>query len=562
MQKKSKNLTRPAEWIIQELVKRDNSSQKILHSLKCRVSKKAGCGILSHTFLFAAYRKLIAAKEIEKNTKIEELLCVKKIRSQSGVSILTLLTMPFPCPGRCVYCPTEDRMPKSYVATEPAAARALALKFDPYEQIAYRIRILEGNGHATDKIEIIIKGGTWSSYPKDYQQWFIKEVFRAMNSPKIKKKSSPLLKNPYNRFEGEEKRNWTEKKLFSAQKKNETAAHRCIGLTIETRPDFITLQELKRLRDLGCTRGEIGVQHTDNAVLDLIKRGHSRERVVQCTQLLKDAGFKVDFHLMQGLPGSTPKKDFHCAKDVYTSKDLQPDTIKLYPCVVMETAELSGWLKDGRYTPYTSKTLLALLAEIKAITPPYVRIARVIRDIPSDEILEGNKTTNLRQDILMRMKKDGLVCRCLRCREIGHISEEALRSYTQPPRYTERIYDASGGKEYFLSFESEDEKILYAFLRLRFPSQEVEKLLPVFPELKDASIVRELHTYGHLVPLSKREKDASQHKGYGKKLLAYAESLSKNAGYARVAIIAGIGVREYYKKQGYRLEGTYMVKDL
>ncbi len=558
----SKKNLQPALWIIQELIKRGNISPALLHSLKRTISKKTGCAFFSNTLLFAAYKKLLLSKKIEKNKELEEMLCVKKIRSQSGVSILTLLTMPFPCPGRCVYCPTEDRMPKSYVATEPAAARALTLKFDPYEQIAYRIRILEGNGHATDKIEIIIKGGTWSSYPKDYQQWFIKEVFRAMNSPKAKKKSLPLLKNPYNRFEGKEKNTWTEKKLFAAQKKNETAEHRCIGLTIETRPDFITINELKRLRDLGCTRVEIGVQHTDNKVLDLIKRGHSRERVVLCTQLLKDAGFKVDFHLMQGLPGSTPKKDFLCAKEVYTSKDLQPDTIKLYPCVVMETAELSQWFKDGRYKSYSTKTLLTLLAKIKVITPPYVRIARVIRDIPSNEILDGNKTTNLRQDIFTYTEKKGTKCKCLRCREVGHIPKEKLETYTKSPQYLERSYAASEGMEHFLSFESEDEEVLYAFLRLRFPSKEAEKLFSTFPELEHASIVRELHTYGNLVPLSKREEHASQHKGYGKKLLAHAESLSKSAGYMKVAIIAGIGVREYYKKQGYVLEGTYMIKYL
>ncbi|MBI4239486.1 tRNA uridine(34) 5-carboxymethylaminomethyl modification radical SAM/GNAT enzyme Elp3 [Candidatus Uhrbacteria bacterium] len=550
-----------AVTIIKELSQAKNLDLFILDKLKRKLNKGSSSAMVDTTTLRKTYNKLVAAHVIEKNKELEDILTVKKIRSLSGVSILTLLTMPFPCPGRCIYCPTEDRMPKSYVASEPAAARALALQFDPFTQISRRIAMLEGNGHATDKNEIIIKGGTWSSYPKDYQQWFIKEIFAALNNP-LRRAKKENLKNPYNRFEGDEKKNWSEKKLLREQKINETATRRCIGLTIETRPDFISLHELKRLRDLGCTRVELGVQHTDDAVLTLIKRGHLRRHVVKCTQLLKDAGFKVDYHLMPGLPGSSPKKDFACAQDVFTSSDLQPDTIKLYPCVVMETAELSQWLKSGHYKPLTTAQLIKLLSSIKSIVPPFVRIARVIRDIPSDEILEGNKTTNLRQDILDYMKSKGLACKCLRCREVGHREEVRSKNYELRTMFFQRSYEASGGQEYFLSFESKDEKVLYAFLRMRFPSGEASKVWDVFPELRNAALVRELHTYGHLVPLSTRDKNASQHKGLGKKLLAEAEKLAKKAGYEKMAIIAGIGVREYYQKQGYHLEGTYMIRNI
>jgi elongator complex protein 3 len=538
-----------AQWIIRELVKKNNASPAFLHSLKRTVSKKTGCGILSNTLIFAEYKKLCAKKESKKNTHLEQLLRVRKIRSLSGVAIITNLTMPYGCPGTCVYCPTERRMPKSYIATEPAAARALTLNFDPYLQTAKRIAVLEGNGHPADKIELIIKGGTWSAYPKKYREWFISQCFCAMNAGG---KTSAKKNTPSSW------KTWNASELVRQQKKNETARHRCIGLTIETRPDWITPEEILHLRILGCTRVELGVQTIDDTILKTIKRGHTSKDTARATKLLKDAGCKVDYHLMPGLPGANQKKDIYTARTVFSDERFQPDTVKLYPCSVIPNTELEQWWKQGAYIPYSTETLIDLLSTIKSFVPPYVRLARVIRDIPSQHIAAGNKVTNLREIISLHMKNKGLSCVCLRCREAGH---RPTAAYAQKPFFVQRHYAASGGNEYFLSFESKDNRTVFAFLRLRFPTKH-KKEVPLLPELQHAALVRELHTYGQLVPISDTQKNASQHKGLGKKLLKKAELLAKKSGYKKMAIIAGIGVREYYKKQGYTLEGTYMVKKI
>lgn len=551
--------------IIERLIESSNLTSDTLHKIKREFSAATDLPFPTNTQLIGEYRSLLDTSRIAPHEQLERLLTLKPIRSKSGIAIVTLLTMPYPCPGKCIYCPDEVRMPKSYIETEPAAARALRLQFDPYVQTAKRIEMLQGNGHEVDKIELIIKGGTWSSYPITYQQWFIKECFRAMNDGERGYENiiNKDAQNPYNRFENTEKKDWNQEKLFSEQKKNETAAHRCIGLTIETRPDFISIQEIKRLRLLGVTRVEMGVQTINDSILDTIKRGHRTSSAIRATKLLKDACLKVDFHLMPGLPGATPDGDFQDAYTVFHDARFQPDTVKLYPTVVTPNTELENWWKEGRYIPYTSEILVELLARIKAIVPPHIRLARVIRDIPSGDITAGNKVTNLRETVKKYMEEKGMRCKCLRCREVGH-QKTGLTAESQgsKPTYIQREYPASDGTDYFLSYESEDEKILYAFLRLRFPSEDTQKILVIAPELGGAALVRELHTYGQLVSINQRRQDATQHKGMGKKLLMRAEQISKEAGYKKIAIISGIGVRQYYTHLGYRLEGTYMIKDL
>lgn len=553
------------------LIEGETIDPRALWKIKRQLSKKLGVPVPSNTTVISAYRDLVAAGSLAENESVKNLLTVKHVRSQSGVAIITLLTMPYPCPGKCVYCPDEVRMPKSYVATEPAAARALTLHFDPYLQTAKRIIMLEKNGHSADKIELIMKGGTWSSYPVDYQQWFIAECFRAMNESAagIKDIPSPDQASPYSRFTGVEKSSWSVDKLLHEQTINETAPYRCIGLTIETRPDFISTQEIKRLRLLGCTRIEMGLQTTEDKIHTLTQRGHDSAAVSRATKLLKDAGFKVDHHIMPGLPGATPESDLATAKEVFFSPDYQPDTIKLYPCVVTPNTVLEQWWKEGKYTPYTHQQIVPLLSEIKSLVPPYVRIARVIRDFPSTEITAGNKVTNLREDILTYMRDHSLKCRCVRCREAGHHKLLATNKHYSPLNspeadisLIERPYAASGGTEYFISFEDTSHDVIHAFLRLRFPSPEADKLSKVLPELAGAALIRELHTYGNLISIDQQDTTASQHRGYGKKLLIRAEEMARDAGYAKIAVISGIGVREYYKKQGYTLEGTYMVKAL
>ncbi len=552
-----------ATAIIKDLAMRSNPSFADCDAIKRKHMRSSGITMIDNHSILRWYHLLIEREEMTQSTAVESALQIHPVRSQSGIAVITLLTMPAGCPGRCSYCPTEARMPKSYVATEPAAARALTLQFDPYIQTENRITTLRHNGHSADKIELIIKGGTWSAYPRDYREWFIQQCFQAMNETGVVQRDI-VNTNPsshFNRFWGEEKNNWSIEKLLEEQHINETALNRCIGLTIETRPDWVTIEEITHLRTLGCTRVELGLQTTDEDILKNIKRGHTALQTAHATKLLKDAGFKVDHHLMPGLPGAIPEKDLQMAQEVFSSDLYQPDTIKLYPCVILPSTEIYTWFKEGRFIPYSTETLLALLADIKAIVPPYMRVARVIRDFPSPEIAGGNLITNLRETIQKAMNKKGVHCKCLRCREIGHVlSRSDLANHEWKPVLKTRSYAASGGTEYFLSYESEDEQIVYAFLRMRFPSPEASVLWKAIPEISHAALIRELHTYGSLVPISATDTNASQHRGLGKSLLAEAEKIAHEHGYKKMAVISGVGVRDYYKKQGYSLEGTYMVK--
>lgn len=493
--------------------------------------------------LLQEYRALLKNKKISASPDLEKILKTREVRTLSGVAVITVLTKPFPCPGACVYCPSDARMPKSYLPKEPAAARALMLKFNPYRQVKQRIRALENNGHKTEKIELIVKGGTWSAYPRKYQDWFIKRCFEAANCMETKN----------SRFRGNEKNG-----LSLVQKINETAKHRIVGLTLETRPDFVTPAEIKQLRKLGCTRIELGAQTIDDKILKLIRRGHTAKDTANATALLRDAGFKVDHHLMPALPGVSLKNDLKNFKEIFKNPAYRPDMIKIYPCSVIPKTVLYKWWKEKKYKPLATKTLADLIVKMKLATPRYVRISRVIRDIPADDISAGNKITNLRQYIAEAMKKRGLVCKCIRCREVGH--QKFQMSNVKCQIFIQK-YKAAKGTEYFLSIESPKRDTLFAFCRLRLPALN-NKSVQALPELSGAALIRELHTYGHLVPIDKKIRGASQHLGFGRKLMSEAEKIAWQNGYEKMSVIAGIGVREYYKKLGYGLKGTYMVKQL
>lgn len=522
--------------------------------------------------LWLAYRALLDAEQLKRNELLERVLRVKDVRTDSGVAPITVLTKPWACPGHCVYCPTEARMPKSYISSEPAAARALSLDFDPYRQVTQRVGALERNGHEAKKIELIIKGGTWSAYPWKYRQWFIKRCFDAANH----------LKPVDSRFRGNDTR-IRYSTLATSLKANEKAGYRVIGLTIETRPDRINAEEIKRLREIGCTRVELGVQTLSDKILDLTKRGHKVEDVIRATFLLKTAGFKVDYHILPGQPGSTPKRDLDDFRRVFADPDFRPDMVKLYPCVVMKGSELYEWTERGDFKPLEGKKLRDLLIGMKTLVPRYCRISRMIRDFPAKDISSGTKITNLRDEISREMQKRGLACVCLRCREVGHVAELRGSDYDLKTCLFEEWYDNAGGREVFLSIEDKKRKAVFAFLRLRLPpirhpersSSEVKDLYKDpstalgmtsiyenFPILKNSAIVRELHTYGTALNLKQTRTDASQHKGYGKMLMQEAEKIAKREGYGKVAVISGIGVREYYKMLGYKLKDTYMVKKI
>lgn len=491
--------------------------------------------------LLRLYRTLVAEGVEEADGNVEMALRKIRTKSNSGVAVISLLTKPFPCPGRCTYCPTEENMPKSYLAEEPAAARALAHNFDPYLQVESRLRALTANGHPVDKIEMIVIGGTWSFYHPAYQEEFLIGAYRACNdygtSNTSRMQEIPRDKLAY---------------IASLQDENETAHARVIGLSIETRPDYVTEDEVRRLRILGVTKVEMGVQHLDDDVLELTKRDMKISRVKIATELLRNAGFKMVYHMMPNLEGSTPPRDISMFGELFSGEDFQPDMLKIYPCVVLRKSELYDTWKAGGFRPYSDEELVRILREAKQQIPPYVRIMRVIRDIPATLIAAGSKISNLRQVMDKDMKEQGWQCRCIRCREIRERSVN-----TDLLELISRTYRTRTGTEYFLSYEERGTNALASFLRLRLPD-ELGVNAPL-PELVGAGLIRELHTYGRHTPIATGGTHG-QHRGLGRALVLEAERIAHEAGFRKMAIIAGVGVRRYYLSLGYRLEGTYMIK--
>ncbi len=503
-----------------------------LHDIKIQYAEHFGVSPPPNHELIAAYRALVKFGKISENQSFARLIRKRAIRTLSGVSPVAVLTKPLGCPGRCVFCPTEENVPKSYLSNEPAVMRAIINDYDPYKQVKRRIETLHENGHPTDKIELIVMGGTWSSHPKPYQVSYIRQCLNAMNG-----------KNS--------------RSLAEAQKMNETAQHRCVAVTLETRQDWIDEKEVLRMRMLGATRVEIGAQTLYDDVFDLVKRGHHTDATIHATQLLKDAAFKISYHMMPNLPGSTVERDIAMFKELFENPSYKPDMIKVYPCMVVPFSELKLWYEQGRHRPYTDEELLEIIFRIKPYFPRYLRVTRLIRDIPATSILGGSKVSNLRQVALEMMAKKGLQCECIRCREI--------RDQPIDPKNIElrmMQYEASGGQEFFLSYDDRQSDKLCALLRLRFSSYSLSGKKHFVKELEGAALLRELHTYGAQVPLSEHDELASQHMGFGKKLVQEAEEIARKHGYKKMAVISGVGIREYYRKLGYELKGTYMVKKM
>ncbi len=549
-----------AETIILAAVKNLPATAEQFNELKRGLTASAGAAfsLPDKTELLAAYHKLLKNHKIIASPELAKLLVRRAVRSLSGVAIITSLIKPYPCPGQCVYCPFDERMPKSYLSEEPAAMRALMLQFNPYEQMARRIEALQNNGHPADKIEFIVKGGTWNSYPLPYQYWFILKSFEACNT--VDKKTKRVCALTENSPLPEIK-----KELFRQQKLNEKSAHRIIGLTLETRPDCINYHTIWHMREMGTTRLELGIQHTEDKILKLTKRGHGSAEAKAAMELLRNYGFKVDAHLMPQLPGATPESDFKMLNEIFTDPGYCPDMIKIYPCTVVKNSELYDWFVQGKYHAYSVEELIDILVRFKPTIPRYCRISRLIRDIPGQYIEEGNKITNLRQVVQARLKQAGQACQCLRCREVGHVDLKTIPDLT-PHLFVDR-YDTQGGEEYFLSFEDVNRKVVFAFCRLRVVTQSIFKnKLAKYKSRMGSQVapfpayIRELHTYGQLLQLGQHDTDHSQHQGLGKKLLAEAEKIVKDKQISKLAVISGVGVRPYYRKNGYRLEKTYMVK--
>ncbi|KKP81724.1 MAG: Histone acetyltransferase [Candidatus Moranbacteria bacterium GW2011_GWF2_35_54] len=538
--------------------------------------KKSFCGAHkipqpTNADLREIYNELVLNKKIKSSSILE-------IRTQSGVAVVAVLTKPSTCPGKCIFCPTEKNMPKSYLSNEPAVMRAIMNKFDAYNQVQSRLMALELNGHSTEKIELIVMGGTFSYFPKAYQKKFITDCFRACNDYP-RSRPSPSLRGSLPA--GRHGLGGGVGKLTYEQKKNETAKHRIVGLTLETRPDYINEKEIINFRNLGCTRVELGVQSIYDDVLIKNNRGHLVNATTSATKLLKDAGFKINYHMMPGLLGFSIAKDFKMFKELFTNPNFQPDMLKIYPTVVTKNSELYKVWKEGNYKPLSNKQFEKLIIKIKneAIVP-YVRIQRLIRDVPLCSIEAGPTVSNLRQII-----EKETTCQCIRCREIKgeyKITDKII---------LDRIdYDASGGKEIFLQFvsppslyskgdlpagrqgcrraegvqyeSSNSKQKLYSLLRLRIINNPHSSANSSHSGRFQA-IIREIHTYGKLTDIAKRDKKSPQHIGLGKKLILEAERIARDEfGLKKIAVISGVGVRNYYRKNGYRLQNTYMVKSL
>lgn len=579
----------------------------------------------SKLLLQKSYHRLLGKGKIPKNKDFERFAIKKTVRSTSGVLVITVLTSPFPVtdgkPGRfdcaydCAYCPNEPGMPRSYISTEPAVRRAIQNNWDPIEQFIDRVGMLAECGHVLDKFEVLVLGGTWSSYPMEYREEYVRDLYYTANCHLFLPEEERLIR--------------PKKSLAEERELNETADHRIIGLTLETRPDCINKREIRHLRDCGCTRVQLGIQHTDDEILQKIKRQCTSKHNARGIRMLKEAGFKVDIHLMPDLPGSSVEKDLAMFHEVITGEDLQADQWKIYPTSVVKHSLIEQWYNEGSYKPYSEEDhgnkLVETIIKVKTQVPPWIRLNRVIRDIPEISILGGNDDTNMRQRLEIIMKQRGTPCNCIRCREVRDKDDDRTKA-----ALVVREYKASGGREYFISFESpeagRDEEAkgeaalrrsilfsfvcvavflglwvqdpvlsilhwmalaalsfmfaqawrlrtqlakirekgfrrdtIYGFVRLRINENPAEN---VFPELRNAGLIRELHVYGRLTAVADKSTEHVQHAGFGRRLLERAEEITRANNLKKIAVISGDGVKDYYRKVGFANEGQYLTKVL
>lgn len=560
-----------------------------------------------------ANEKLIGGLTSDRANLLTRKLKLKPTRTISGVTTVTVLTKPFACPGKCVFCPNDVRMPKSYIATEPGAQRALMNRFSPYLQTFNRLQALKNIGHPTDKIELLILGGTWSYYPEKYKVWFIKECFRAfkefplhaerseekergdhaesmvgeaiaeqpinadeLNTYLSKDYNDELrsetgdkpynqliqtqkFKNDFNKFISNEdeivkkskEELWNE--LFKLQDENSKGSCRCVGLVLETRPDTLTPTETLNLRKLGSTKIQLGIQTLDDNISDLNKRGEHRAETSRAFNLLREAGFKIHAHMMPNLYGATPELDLKVYKELFSDLNYKPDEVKIYPTSVIKNTELHKFQQEGKYRPYETNELVDLIADCMEATPEYTRLTRIIRDIPSTEIEAGNKTTNLREVVENKLKVEGRKNPNIRAREVRGKKLEA-----SDLKLDIIEYETQTSTEYFLQYITNKREIA-GFLRLSIP---VSKENEVTDELNECAIIREVHVYGPSLELDKSSDGQAQHLGLGTKLIEKAKEITKENGFSKLAVISSIGTREYYDKRGFKLDKFYQICEL
>ncbi len=503
-----------------------------------------GSGYVAKHVLVAEYHNMVESGEIEESPGLLARIRMKPVRTLSGVTTITVLTKPHPCPGDCIFCPTDVRMPKSYLPDEPGAARAFENEFDPQRQVFARMESLEAVGHPTDKVELLILGGTWDAYPRDYQSWFVQRCLDTMNESESTS-------------------------LPEAQLRNESAPHRNVGLVIETRPDRINPAELSWLRQLGVTKIQMGAQSLDEEILKRNRRGHTAAETLAATALLRAAGYKTVLHWMPNLLGATPASDRTDFAHLW--QGYCPDEIKIYPTQLLESAELYRFWQRGEYQPYTMQELIDLIADLKPSVPLYCRINRIIRDIPSQHVVAGNRRTSLRQDVNEELQRRGTVCSCIRCREVRgqNVQSEQLR-------LLDHTYPAAYAEEHFLQYVTPQDQIA-GYLRLSLPDllhpqrkenlpdearRAHQQLLETLPDLHGAALIREVHVYGQSLGVGAEQIGAAQHIGLGTQLLEEAAQVARSQGYRRLVVISAIGTRLYYESRGFERGELYQVREI
>jgi elongator complex protein 3 len=520
--------------IISTLLSMESPTHEDVNRLKIKTAAKY------HLQAVPANADLISALSLQEAKRLLPILKRKATRTISGVTVVAIMTKPYPCPQPepCAYCPggPTQGSPQSYTGFEPAALRGTQNRFDPYEQVKSRIRQLTAIGHKVDKVELIVMGGTFPATPMEYQTRFIQRSLDSLTGK-------------------------TSKNLEEAKTNAEVSKTRNVGITIETRPDWAKKPHIDAMLGMGVTRIELGVQNPDNEIYRLVGRTHTVADVVEATRLAKDAGLKIAYHMMPGMPGSNPKKDIAVFNRIFTDSDFKPDMIKIYPCLTIAGTKTYEWYQKGTFEPYTTEDAANVIVEIKKNIPNWVRIMRIQRDIPARLILAGVKKSDVRELVQSKLKAQGIQCQCIRCREVGHrLSVDHVEPNLEKVKVIVQNYKASQGEEFFISAEDQEKNVLLGYLRMRVPSSKANR--PEITALPSA-IIRELHIYGQLVPVGKHSKAAWQHKGFGQILLKEAERLAiTELGLKKLLVISALGTRRYYMRFGYERDGVYVSKKL
>ncbi len=571
--------------IYKEILARKKLSAKSLRKILSKYPKDKN-GIFSKDELIAGFQFLKKEHVLPKDSQLPEIIVKKPTRSISGVTTLTLLTKPFACPGKCIFCPNDIRMPKSYIATEPGAQRAIRNRFDPYIQSYNRLKALHLIGHPTEKIEVLVLGGTWSYYPETYQVWFIKEIFRALNDfdpdnildieekdyydikksqdintfirkNTAKESYNELIKtkeykDSFDKYVSKGSRaTWAD--LKKEQERNINSKSKCVGLVLETRPDTLTPKEVLKLRKFGATKIQIGVQTLDPKVNFANKRLETKSQIANGFNLLRLAGFKIHAHMMPNLYKATLESDTKSYHELFNSKNFKPDELKIYPTSVIADTGLSKLYKEGKYTPYETEELINLLAKFMEMTPQYCRLTRIIRDIPSQEILGGNKYTNLRQLVEKLLERQNRDNPNIRAREIKN-----KKIILEDLKLSKLEYETKYTKEIFMQYITKDQEIA-GFLRLSLPKNRTNQITC---ELNNSAIIREVHVYGPTIDIGKMKEGKAQHIGLGSKLIEEAHIIAKKRKYSNLAVISAIGTISYYAKQGFLRGQLYQHKSI